>query len=344
LNQFNSSVVDLVRAEFEKVFSAHEEPVDKGLNKELIINVAIPGGFVNRTHNPYLPLTTKEVTRQVVDSYNAGAAMWHLDPRDPQAPVGRLPMDKRVQIHKEWCDSVFEKAPDIITNVGAISFRPPALIGNVIDEKSIQAETRVAPFIDLLRDLGPQNRYVEIASLSCRTNAMAGTNLLSINNKSSFVSDVQFLQSKEIKLELFPFEHSDIQNMKEWVIDPKITRQPIIFDTVLGIHNSFIPTSLLQGFDLLFTHFRMLPDQILWHMVAGGRYWLPITAAAIIMGANIVRVGFEDAVHMYPHKDEYIKESGKVVEAVAGIARYLGREVATAKRAREILSLPDCRK
>jgi uncharacterized protein (DUF849 family) len=211
----------------------------------------------------------------------------------------------------------------------------------VIEEKSIQAEIRMAPFVDLFVGLGPRNRYIEVVSLSCRTNAVAGTNLLLINNKSSFVSDVLFLQSKGITLELFAYEHSDMQNMKEWVIDPGITKQPVILDTVLGIHNTPIPTSLLQGLDLLFNLFRMLPDEVLWHMVAGGRYWLPLTAAAIIMGADVIRVGFEDAVYMYPHKDDYIKESSKVVEAVAGIARCLGREVATAKKARKILCLPD---
>lgn len=341
MDRASQSVADLVRAEFEKVFSGHKEPIDRGLYKDLIINVAIPGGFVNKTHNPYLPLTTEEVTRQVVEAYDAGAAMWHVDPRDPEAPVGRLPMDKRIQVHKEWCDSVFEKAPDMITNVGAIPFRPPTLIGGVIDEKSILAETRMAPFVDLFVGLGPRNRYIEVVSLSCRTNAVAGTNLLLINNKPSFVSDVLFLQSKGITLEFFAYEHSDMQNMKEWVIDPGITRQPILLDTVLGIHNTPIPASLPQGLDLLSNLFRMLPDGVLWHMVAGGRYWLPLTAAAIIMGVDVVRVGFEDAVYMYPHKDDYIKESSKVVEAVAGIARCLGREVATAKKARKILCLPD---
>jgi len=68
-----------------------------------------------------------------------------------------------------------------------------------------------------------------------------------------------------------------------------------------------------------------------------------LTAAAIIMGVDVVRVGFEDAVYMYPHKDDYIKEGGKVVEAVAGIARCLGREAATARKAREIVGLPEGR-
>lgn len=43
---------------------------------------------------------------------------------------------------------------------------------------------------------------------------------------------------------------------------------------------------------------------------------------------------------MYPHNDEYIKNNGEVVKAVADIARSLGREIATASEAREILGLP----
>ncbi|HUL31839.1 MAG TPA: 3-keto-5-aminohexanoate cleavage protein [Thermodesulfobacteriota bacterium] len=341
MDRVSQSVADLVRAEFEKVFSAHEEPMDKGLYRDLIINVAIPGGFVNKTHNPHLPLTTAEVTRQVTGAYHAGATMWHVDPRDPEVPVGRVPIDKRIRFHKEWCDSVFEKAPDMITNVGGISFGPPALVGNVIEERSILAEIRMAPFVDQFIKLGPRNRYIEVASLSSRTNTVAGTNLLLINNKPSFVSDVNLLQSRGIRLELFAYEYSDIQDMKEWVLDSGIAKQPIILDTVLGIHNTPMPTSLPQGLELLFTLFRVLPKGVLWHMVAGGRYWLPLTAAAIMMGADMVRVGFEDAVHMYPHREDYIKEGSQVVEAVAGIARCLGREIATAKKAREMLRLPD---
>ncbi len=67
---------------------------------------------------------------------------------------------------------------------------------------------------------------------------------------------------------------------------------------------------------------------------------MPLAAMAIMLGADIVRIGFEDAVFMYPHGNALIKSCGEVVEAVAGIARALGRQVATPAEAREMLGIP----
>ena len=68
--------------------------------------------------------------------------------------------------------------------------------------------------------------------------------------------------------------------------------------------------------------------------------WMPLSVMAIMLGADIVRVGMEGSVNMYPHRDDYIRRNGAMVEAIAGIARYLGREVATPAEARKILGLP----
>jgi 3-keto-5-aminohexanoate cleavage enzyme len=61
---------------------------------------------------------------------------------------------------------------------------------------------------------------------------------------------------------------------------------------------------------------------------------------SIMLGADVVRIGIEDAVYMYPHRNEVIKSAGQVVEAVAGIARRLGREIASPSEARQMLGLP----
>jgi uncharacterized protein (DUF849 family) len=47
----------------------------------------------------------------------------------------------------------------------------------------------------------------------------------------------------------------------------------------------------------------------------------------------------EDAVFMYPHKDEKIKGCEDVVRKVATIARELGRDIATPSEARKIMGL-----
>jgi len=100
----------------------------------------------------------------------------------------------------------------------------------------------------------------------------------------------------------------------------------------------------MESYELLFTLVRMLPKGVLWQTIIGGRYWLPLTVAAISLGVDVVRIGMEDSVYMYPHTNDYIKGCGQVVEAVAGIAKRLGREVATPSEAREILGLPQIKK
>lgn len=339
--------VGLAMEEAKKIFDAHREPIDKTMDKKLIINLAVPGSFVDRSHNPYLPVTTKEVVKDVAGGYNAGASMWHFHPRDPETESTRMSLEKRLQIHKEWCDSVFDAAPDIITNVGGVYVKPPTIVGALVDEKSILAETRMAPLIDPLTRFGPNNRYVEVGIVLCHAAAMGrGTNILSFNNKPSITSDVKFLQSRGIRIEFGTFKHSDMVDVKEWVIDTGIARPPMILTTPLGVHNTPTPKPGMEAFELLFSYVRMmqLPSQtVLWQACMGGRYWLPLTAACIALGADIVRVGKEDGVYMYPHRNDYIKECGKAVEAVAGIAKYFGREVATPSEARKILGLPQIR-
>ena len=328
-------------AEVKKVFDAHKEPKDSKMDKKLIINIAPGGSFINRSINPTLPLTPEETAQEVAEAYNAGATMWHFHPKNPETEATAMPLEQRLSIHKSICDSVFRVAPDMITNIGGVYVVPPVLQGTTIEENSILAETRIAPLIDRLVAMGPNNRYVEVAISLCHTAAIGGTNFLSFNNRAGVTSDVKYLQSKKIRVELSPFKHSDLQDVKEWVFDSGMeVEKPIIVDTLLGVHNSTKAPLGIEGFELLFAYIRMLPKGVLWQGMIGGRYWLPLTITSIILGADVVRIGKEDAVYWSPHGDEIIKSSGRVVEAVATIARLLGREIATPKEARKILGLP----
>ncbi len=325
-------------AEARKVFDAHKEAKDMTMDKKLIINVAAGGSFINRSHNPHLPVTTGEVAREVIASYRQGAGMFHFHPRDPETQSVSMPVPRRLEIHKAWCDSIFEGAPDIVTDVGGIYVNPPKIDGGFVDEESITAENRIAALIDPLVAMGPNNRYVEVGIVLCHTAALGGTCLLSFNNRVGVTSDVNFLQSRNIRVELSPFKHSDLQDVRQWVVDSGPLEKPAIIDTLLGIHNS--PKAVgMEGLELLFAYVRMLPKGFLWQALVGGRYWLPLAATAIMLGADIVRVGKEDAVYWHAHRDEVISDSAEVVEAVAGIARTLGREVATPAETRQILGL-----
>jgi 3-keto-5-aminohexanoate cleavage enzyme len=79
-----------------------------------------------------------------------------------------------------------------------------------------------------------------------------------------------------------------------------------------------------------------MPEGTTWQTMAIGRYQIPMITLAMAMGGN-VRIGFEDNV--YYSKGVLAKSNAQMVEKVVRLARELGREVATAEEAREILKL-----
>jgi 3-keto-5-aminohexanoate cleavage enzyme len=72
---------------------------------------------------------------------------------------------------------------------------------------------------------------------------------------------------------------------------------------------------------------------------AGGRNWMPFVTMAMMLGFDMVRVGMEDTVYLYPHRDEKIQSSAQAVRKVVNVANELGREIATSAEARAIMGI-----
>jgi 3-keto-5-aminohexanoate cleavage enzyme len=81
---------------------------------------------------------------------------------------------------------------------------------------------------------------------------------------------------------------------------------------------------------------KQIPAGSTWTVAGVGRYQLPLTTHAILLGGN-VRVGFED--NIYYTKGVKADSNAQMVERVARLAKELGREVATPDEARQILGL-----
>jgi 3-keto-5-aminohexanoate cleavage enzyme len=58
-----------------------------------------------------------------------------------------------------------------------------------------------------------------------------------------------------------------------------------------------------------------------------------------MLGFDMVRVGMEDTVYIYPHRNEKIQTSAQAVRKVVTIAKELGREIATPAEARAIMGI-----
>ena len=79
-----------------------------------------------------------------------------------------------------------------------------------------------------------------------------------------------------------------------------------------------------------------MPSDTIFNVCAIGRFQLPLTTMAMILGGNI-RVGMED--NIYYRKGELAKSNAQLVVRSVRIARELGLEIASPDEAREILDL-----
>lgn len=111
---------------------------------------------------------------------------------------------------------------------------------------------------------------------------------------------------------------------------------PIYIQFVLGIQGG-LPATVENLAFLLSTARQQLGEGAFhWSAAAAGRHQFPITTAALAMGGG-ARVGLEDNLYIRPH--ELAISNAQQVEAIATVARVLGRDVATPDEARQMLGL-----
>jgi 3-keto-5-aminohexanoate cleavage enzyme len=59
----------------------------------------------------------------------------------------------------------------------------------------------------------------------------------------------------------------------------------------------------------------------------------------MMLGFDMVRVGMEDTVYLYPHRNEKIASSAQAVRKVVAVANEFGREIATPAEAKAIMGI-----
>jgi 3-keto-5-aminohexanoate cleavage enzyme len=216
---------------------------------------------------------------------------------------------------------------------------------NVLSDYTKSGLGRIKPMVDGLVEYSSQTgrRYIENAIVAAipRTIDSPGA-APDVISESILQEMVIYLQERDIVPEFQVHHLQAMAQIDDWLIRPGILRKPHLLNLLLGFHgpHSVAPTSPDPwGHIYLMTLMQMVPPHTVLGATVGGHNWLPITAEAIILGVDCIRVGMEDTIWMYPHKDDRIKSCAEVIGKVATIARELGREIATPAEARKIMGL-----
>jgi 3-keto-5-aminohexanoate cleavage enzyme len=168
---------------------------------------------------------------------------------------------------------------------------------------------------------------------------MDGTLGITLAVEDNTVRTVSFLEENGVKPEFMCHNWEGIVNVNEWLIKPGILKKPYLMSMGPGMHNTGPTYPDPWGFLYVLGMMKLMPEGSVIGISAGGRNWLPLSVFAILMGVDSVRVGMEDHIYMYPHKNELTQHNADETRKIATIARELGREIATPAQARRIYGI-----
>ena len=271
--------------------------------EKLIITVAPTGSVPRKKDTPFVPVTPDEIAETAYLCEQEGASVIHVHCRDEnENPTS----DQR--IFKETVDKI-RKRTNLIVMVSTSG------VAGKSDEERAQ----------------PLATKPEMASLTTGSLNFAGRkpSTVYVNTWETVTFLANRMHETSIKPELEAFDVGFIsQGIK--LVEQKLVKEPPHFQLVMGLDGG-IPATL----DNLLHMTRQLPEKATFSVAGIGRWQLPITTAAIVLGGH-VRVGLEDNIYYAKGKLAANHES---VARVRKLAEQLQRDVASPDEARKILGL-----
>jgi 3-keto-5-aminohexanoate cleavage enzyme len=302
--------------------NVHMEKPHKTMAKKLIINVAPTGSFMNRQQNPGQPYTMEENVKAAIEAHKAGAAVWHVHARDKDGTPSKDP-----HVLKETIARVLDRCPDIVTSVVPYAD---------YDHQGVHLLKRT---VDILTQAGPE--FFQSAVLLIQTIGFSEKFTYIITEKT-LSEQVKYLEDHGVRPEYQGTSYQGIKDVLDWLVDKGIAKDPPLMNIMMGFHG-FCHGSPLGpdpwNYIYMMTMQQTLAPNAVKGVCAGGRNWLPFCTLAMMLGFDMVRVGMEDTVYLYPHREEKIQTSAEAVRKVAAIANELGREIATAAEAKAIMGI-----
>jgi 3-keto-5-aminohexanoate cleavage enzyme len=293
-------------------------------NKKLVIIVAPTGGNAMDREGAHVPLMPAEIAEEAARCREAGAAVVHIHARDPetkQATGDLTVFSDIIRRIRGKCDMLVQ------TTTG---------IGITADEERPDHEARLG-----LLSLDPPQDLATIPPGSWDIWRPGGSSAYkpdaTYHNTPAFLSrNIPAILERKIPWEMEIADSGFLANALRLAEAGVFDRHDTSFwlDYVLGF--GAMPATARHLVFIQEEGWRTFP-QAKWAVLATDKDQFPMNIVGTAMGCDIVRVGFEDNIYLpdgTPARHNY-----QLVEAMARIARDLGREVATVEDAKEIFGI-----
>jgi uncharacterized protein (DUF849 family) len=291
------------------------------MQSRVIITCAVTGNQTTPEMTPYLPVTPDEIAESCLGAAEAGAAAVHIHVRDPK--TGRPSME--IDYYRDVMDRIRARDKQLIIN---LTTGPGGRFVPGTDDPKV-----AGPGTTLMR---PENRVEHIARLNpdiatLDLNTMNSGKQVVINTPDNVRRMAAVISNAKVMPEIELFDSGDIALCRD-LVDDGTLKSPVLCSIVMGVKYGFQPSP-----ETVLYARGSLPAGSRWTAFGTGRSSFPMVAQSYLAGGH-VRVGLEDAVYL--EKGVLAESNAVMVDKARGIVESLGGEIATARQAREMLSLP----
>jgi uncharacterized protein (DUF849 family) len=288
---------------------------------KVFITCAVTGNLTTPDQTPHLPITPKDIADAALGAAEAGAAIVHLHVRDPE--TGKPSM--ALEYYREVVERIRTKNTQVVIN---LTTGPGGRFVPSEDDPKI-----AGPGTTLLN---PEKRVEHIAALrpdicTLDLNTMNSGKEVVINTPGNVRRMASVIAVAGVKPEIELFDSGDIALMHDLLKDGTLTG-PVLCSFVMGVRYGFQPSP-----ETVLYARNLLPADAQFTAIGIGRTAFQSVALSYLAGGH-VRVGLEDSVYL--ERGVLALSNAAMVEKARRIVEDLGGQIASPRKARDIIGLP----
>lgn len=280
-----------------------------------IITCALTGVLTNPAQHP-VPVTPEQMAAEAKRAYDAGATIMHVHYRRQEEGQGHLPTWDPA-ICAEINEAIRAACPDVVINMTT------GVVGS-----------EYGYVLDYLRACKPEMAACNAGTLNYLKTRKDGSWAwppMVFDNPASKVSEfIEVMKECDIIPEFECFDIGIVRSAGLYIENGMVDH--VDYNFVMGV-----ASGMPADPDLLPLLIKYKKEDMPWQATIIGRQdvWA-VHKRVAALGGNL-RTGLEDC--FYLPDGEKASSNGPMIEALAGIARSVGREVATPAQARAMLNL-----
>jgi 3-keto-5-aminohexanoate cleavage enzyme len=282
--------------------------------ERMIVSTAITGAFFTADANPAQPITPQRIYEEARACAAAGASTVHIHVRDDKG-YNTLSLDRFSQV----IDPLREEFPQLAVDGCLVT----ALDGEWDEMKRVL-------------DAGT------LDAVPVNTAAVYTGDALFAKPVPVILEKARLVQESGAKVLIAAYTDGDISNADRYLIKSGLVDTPsywCILPALPGCSPMENPRQMMDGLLRMASAIYDVDPEATILVCAAGRAAMYVVTAAALLGLH-VRVGMEDTVWLWPHRDEKVQSNLQYLEMAKSLAQVLGRDVASHEEYRRMVGMP----